>query len=305
MKNTFKEIPLTFRLNRKWKQVLLATFLGVLFYQLINLLRPEYGELKPLFEGRIKDYLKDFISYYLCFEWISVGLFMILNFYYTKFFRMRFLKSGWKALIFYNLKYLPLIVFSIFLFAPITNGIRYLVFHFPHYSWSEYFPEFFFHAEMYRRYFVPLFFLGFGYLNYNIFMDYNDWQKERFKEKLKQKNITDEKYLNQIEVYDSQGDTVIGVQSVWWFEVENKTYLAYTQGKTFLMKKTIAELEEELNPKQFFRVNRSVIINLTYLKNYSFWEYDKYIVRLQDDKTEFVMQRTRLKDLKNRIGIRT
>lgn len=300
---SLNDIPLTFRLNRNWKQILTATLLGVVFYQLINLLRPEYGELKPLFEGRIRDYFRDFIGYYLCFEWISVGIFMGLNYFYTKSLNMRFLKSGWKALIYYNLKYLPLIVFSIFLFAPITNGIRYVAFHFPNLSWQTYYPEFFFHAEMYSRYFVPLFFLAYGYLNYNIFMDYNDWQKERFKEKLREKKESSDKYLKQIEVSDNQGDTILKVQAIWWFEVKNKTYSAFTDGKTFSMKKTMAELEEELNPVHFFKVNRSVIINLAYFKNYSYWENDKYIVRLNDNKTEFIMQRIHLKELKDKLSL--
>lgn len=297
------EIQLTFRLNRNWKQILFTTLLGITFYQIINLLRPEYGELKPLFEGRIKDYLKDFLIYYLLFEWISVAIFMLLNFAYTTFLKMRTLKTGWKALFYYNLKYLPLIIFSIFVFAPITNGVRYLAFHFPNYSWNEYFPEYFFHAEMYRRYFVPLFFLGLGFLNYNIFMDYNDWQKVRFKQKLKIKNEEYDIYLKQINVTDNQGDTVINVQSILWFDVENKVYKAHTRESVFILKKTISELEEELNPALFFRINRSIIINLSFFKNYSHWEYDKYIVRLNDNKTEFIMQRSRLKDLKEKLGM--
>lgn len=300
---SINEIPLTFRLNRNWKQILFTTLLGITFYQIINLLRPEYGELKPLFEGRIKDYLKDFLGYYLFFEWISVIIFIGLNFTYTTFFKMRSLKPGWKALFIYNIKYLPLIIFSIFIFAPITNGIRYLAFHFPHYSWNEYFPEFFFHAEMYRRYFVPLFFLGLGYLNYNIFLDYNDWQKIRFREKLKQKKEVNDKYLKLIEAFDNQGDTILNTQSVWWFEVENKSYFAHTSSKVFTIKKTISELEEELKPSDFFRVNRSIIINLAHFKNYSHWEYDKYVVRLNDNKTEFIMQRSRLKDLKEKLSV--
>ena len=38
------------------------------------------------------------------------------------------------------------------------------------------------------------------------------------------------------------------------------------------------------------------------MKNYSYWENDKYIVRMTDNKTEFIMQRTRLKGLKERLG---
>jgi two-component system, LytTR family, response regulator len=87
-----------------------------------------------------------------------------------------------------------------------------------------------------------------------------------------------------------------------WMDVENKNYLVHTAAGVFKTKFTITELEEKLNPNKFFRINRATIINLKYFKNYSFWEYDKYIVRLNDNKTEFVMQRARLKDLKDVLG---
>jgi DNA-binding LytR/AlgR family response regulator len=84
--------------------------------------------------------------------------------------------------------------------------------------------------------------------------------------------------------------------------VEEKNYRAYTLGKTYDIRKTLAELEAELDPAQFFRVNRAVVINLRFFKNYSFWENDKYIIRLSDDKTKFVIQRARLRELRARLG---
>ncbi|MBX2966344.1 MAG: LytTR family transcriptional regulator [Cyclobacteriaceae bacterium] len=51
--------------------------------------------------------------------------------------------------------------------------------------------------------------------------------------------------------------------------------------------------------KAFFRVNRGVIINLNYLKNYSYWENNKYILRLNNGK-EFTSSRERIKNLKSK-----
>jgi two-component system, LytTR family, response regulator len=297
MKSNF-EIALTFRLNKSWKQILLGTLLGVVFYQITNLLRPNHGNLQPLFEGRIWDYFKEFVAYYLCFEWISVLIFMYLSLAYTKIFKMRVLSPGWWPLFVYNLNYLPVIFISILVFAPLTNGLRYLAYNYPDYSITVYFPEYFLQGRMYIRYLVPLFFLGLGYLNYNIFLDFNDWQKQRFKDKLKSKTTPEDAYMKQLKVIDNQGESFLEIKNIKWMSLENKSYMVYAGDSVFKTKLTITELEEKLNPNVFFRINRATIINLKHMKNYSFWEYDKYVVRMDDNKTEFVMQRARLKDLK-------
>ncbi len=45
-----------------------------------------------------------------------------------------------------------------------------------------------------------------------------------------------------------------------------------------------------------------MLINLHYVRNHSYWENDKYIVRLTDSQTEFVMARSRLRELRRRLS---
>ena len=45
-----------------------------------------------------------------------------------------------------------------------------------------------------------------------------------------------------------------------------------------------------------------MLVNLTCVRNYSYWENDKYIVRLDDDRAEFVMARARLAELRARLA---
>ncbi len=296
-----QHISLTYRHTRSFKNIVIAMLYGVAFYQLINLLRPNHGELKPLFEGNYSAYFKDLATFYFLFEPITVFIFFQLLHLYVKLFKLDKIHSDKRSLFVYLIKLLPLIFGSIFVFGPITNGIRYVCLHYPEWTWNEYFPEYFFTATMYQKYLVPLFFFGYLYLGYDLFLDYVDWTKSRVKEKYINPIIEQNKYRKQVEAIDNQGDTILKVADVQYFEVENKSYLAFTKIGSFRINLTISELEEELDPKQFFRVNRSQIINLMYFKNYSFWENDKYIVRLNDCKTEFVMQRTRMKDLKGRL----
>jgi len=58
-------------------------------------------------------------------------------------------------------------------------------------------------------------------------------------------------------------------------------YVLDKDGKKYMMDKNLAELEEELDPGVFFRVNRQYIINIGFVKSYK--AYEK--VKLQIDLT--------------------
>ena len=45
-----------------------------------------------------------------------------------------------------------------------------------------------------------------------------------------------------------------------------------------------------------------MLVNLACVRNYSYWENDKYIVRPDDSRTGFVMARARLVELRARLA---
>lgn len=307
-------IPLTFRTRRQWKTFLVLTLVGILLYQLITLQRSEGSDFEPLRRGNVGYYLKMLFGYYYLFELISVLIFVQLSLWAVRVFKIHSLQPRLGAVLRYELFFLPVFMGSILVFGPITNTLRYLVVFYPDYQWNAYFPEYFFTGSMFANYLLPFLIVGYGFININLFLDYNEYQKRQL-DALRQSVLTsaDPKqhstgyaqpvtpYPTHVEATDTEGETLVPVASIWYIEVENKNYMAYTEGRTYQLRKTLSDLEAELNPRQFYRINRSVLLNLAFLKNYSFWENDKYIVRLTDGKTEFVMQRTRLKELKERI----
>ena len=294
-------IPLTFRLARGWRW-LWFTLLGVLLYQFFTLQRPGFGEFGPLFRGQIWAYLRALFGYYVLFELVSVFIFLRLATRYVRQVGMDRLELSLAGVLRHQLWFLPFVLGAIVVFGPITNGLRYLAVFYPDYSWATYFPEYVFTARMYVNYLLPFLVFGYSILNVNLFLDYNDWQHARFAQLTQGDDGEAENFLKTLEARDAEGETLLTVGDVLWFEVEGKNYQAFTLGKTYSIRKTLSELEAELDPAQFFRVNRAVIVNLAFLKNYSFWENDKYILRLSDDKTTFVMQRMRLKELRKRLG---
>lgn len=304
-------IPLTHQYFRSIKQVFIGTAFGVLIFQLMNLIQPNHGELKPLFDGHITAYIKDVLLYYYCFEWVSVFIFFKLAQLYFKVFSMNQMPLSWGHFSLYLIKCIPLILVSILVIAPVTNGLRFLIYKFPNYSWQLYYPKYFLHSDLYVLYVVPLLIFGLGFIIFNLFVDYSDWQANQVNALKQARTLVPneasaevlEQGLSIISGYDDKGEYPVKVQDIWWFEVDNRNYYAYTEGHTYQVSKTLVELENELNPQQFFRVNRSVIINIEKLKNYQYWENDKYKLRMKDDKTEFVIQRVRLNELKKKINL--
>lgn len=75
---------------------------------------------------------------------------------------------------------------------------------------------------------------------------------------------------------------------------------------SYLIRKTIKELEPVLEPFGFIKVNRKALANKRFLHNYSYWEYDKFILRMQDeDHTEFIVSRERMKRIKGFLAQKT
>ncbi|HRF41151.1 MAG TPA: LytTR family DNA-binding domain-containing protein [Saprospiraceae bacterium] len=297
-----QKIRVDFRVGRGWAW-LVYTLIGILLYQLFTLQRPGFGEFRLLLEGRIFEWLRSLLLYYFVFELLSVFIFLRLTLLYFSLGRLDEVALSFKGWLLHQLRFLPLVLTAILVFGPITNGLRYLVVFYPDYVWGDYFPEYFFTARMYVNYLLPYLVFGYLILNFNLFLNYNEWNKERFS-RLSEALQTPEapKYLQYVQAGDDEGTLLLPVDQVWWFEVEGKNYMAVTNGKTYGIGLTISELEEQLDPELFFRVNRAVLVQLRFVKNYSYWENDKYILRMNDDKTEFVMQRTRLKTLKERLN---
>ena len=297
-----QKIRVDFRVGRGWAW-LVYTLIGILLYQLFTLQRPGFGEFRLLLEGRIFEWLRSLLLYYFVFELLSVFIFLRLTLLYFSLGRLDEVALSFKGWLLHQLRFLPLVLTAILVFGPITNGLRYLVVFYPDYVWGDYFPEYFFTARMYVNYLLPYLVFGYLILNFNLFLNYNEWNKERFS-RLSEALQTPEapKYLQYVHAGDDEGTLLLPVDQVWWFEVEGKNYMAVTNGKTYGIGLTISELEEQLDPELFFRVNRAVLVQLRFVKNYSYWENDKYILRMNDDKTEFVMQRTRLKTLKERLN---
>ncbi len=107
-----------------------------------------------------------------------------------------------------------------------------------------------------------------------------------------------------LEVINGQGMKLINLDDIQWFQKDGKSYHAFTEKGSYRVRQNMTELEDSLPKGQFFRINRSVIINMEALNNYSFWENHKYIIRMKDEqKTEFTISRNRLREMKESFNV--
>ena len=160
--------------------------------------------------------------------------------------------------------------------------------------------------SMYFNYLIPILIWGYLIVNTNLMLGYfnMDTKIESFKSaEIQVRSVLQEvAYIKVIEGGSPKGLTMLTIGKVLWFEVQNKAYYAHLTDEVYSVRKTITELDNELDPEMFFRINRSQIINLHYVQSYSYWEFEKYIVRLTGiDQKDFIITRKRFKELKEKI----
>ena len=85
-----------------------------------------------------------------------------------------------------------------------------------------------------------------------------------------------------------------------YFKREGRINYAFTTRKKLRTPLPLSRIARQLEEYGFVQINRSVVIHLDQLDNYSFWENDKYIVRLKGG-VDFVASRNRVKQLKVKL----
>jgi two-component system, LytTR family, response regulator len=84
----------------------------------------------------------------------------------------------------------------------------------------------------------------------------------------------------------------INAADVDWIEADNYYIKLHVGGKAHLLRLSMKELEERLDPKYFWRIHRSAIINLDRIKELRQHPNGEYVVLLKDG-TELKLSRSR------------
>ncbi|UFH55705.1 response regulator [Spirosoma sp. KNUC1025] len=87
-------------------------------------------------------------------------------------------------------------------------------------------------------------------------------------------------YLKTIRGRDPKGYMQLQTDDCYYFSVQDRDYFAEHPLGTFQISQTIEKLAVELDPKQFFRINRHLIIHRKILQKYAYWDKGKYCLYL-------------------------
>jgi two-component system, LytTR family, response regulator len=101
------------------------------------------------------------------------------------------------------------------------------------------------------------------------------------------------------------GDRIwfLDLNDVTHFYAEDKLTYAVSEGKAYCVDHAIADLERKLDPKKFFRIHRSTVVNLAWIKEVAPLPGGMLSVRLRDTKrTDLTVARDRAREFKMRAG---
>jgi two-component system LytT family response regulator len=101
------------------------------------------------------------------------------------------------------------------------------------------------------------------------------------------------------------GDRIsfLNLNDVTHFYSEDKLTYAVFDGKAYCVDHAIAELEKKLDPRKFFRVHRSTLVNLAWIKEVASLTGGMLNIRLKDtNKTDLTVARDRAREFKLRVG---
>lgn len=124
-------------------------------------------------------------------------------------------------------------------------------------------------------------------------LDFNDIKKLLV-------NPIDREYKKRFSVKVGQHLKLINIDEIECFYSENKgTYLYTADNRNYLIDSTLEQLEEELEPQTFFRINRKFFVNINAIKDMVSYTNSRLQIKLNSyNEQDVIVARERVKDFK-------
>ena len=96
---------------------------------------------------------------------------------------------------------------------------------------------------------------------------------------------------------------ILSDDQIVYFDTEDKLIFAHLEDSRFLVNYKMEELQARLDPDKFFRIHRSTIVNLNYVKTIEAWFAGGYMMTVRDkNRTELTISRSAGKALRKKLG---
>ncbi|MBA6156619.1 response regulator transcription factor [Tenacibaculum sp. S7007] len=116
-------------------------------------------------------------------------------------------------------------------------------------------------------------------------------------------NPIDRKFKKRFTIKIGQHIKIIHVDEIECFYSENKaTYIQTNSNRNYLIDNSLEHWQDQLDPEQFFRVNRTFIVHINAIKDIVSYTNSRLQLKLHSyDADEIIVSRERVKDFKNWI----
>jgi two-component system, LytTR family, response regulator len=103
-------------------------------------------------------------------------------------------------------------------------------------------------------------------------------------------------YLTRLLVHAGERAALLAVDRIDWIEADRNVVHLHAGGRAVPLRESISALEERLDPAQFLRVSRSVIVRLDAIRELQPWSHGDYRVMLVDGTTVMWSRRYRARN---------
>jgi two-component system, LytTR family, response regulator len=299
-------------LKKAWSGLAIL-FIIVLFYEIFSwIFNPEFKSTSVETSNGFVGYLLNWVIGFYLPEFVSLYILLTLIDHFHDVLGVNEIAITPKSIFGYELKFLPVFLIAYFFFIPITLHLRFFLREFPDFQASRYEEYYLVLLYTYKGYLIYTPFVvitGYVLLNISLFIDFLQNLKRTatpeetvFDAFASYAKGTPRPFIQMIEAKTSTGDTLLNVNDCYLFETEEGSYFVEHSKGRFTISKSLAELENELDPGRFFRGNRNFILNLNFFDSYTYWEKGKYILHSSKlPNKDLVMPRARMQNLKESL----
>lgn len=111
-------------------------------------------------------------------------------------------------------------------------------------------------------------------------------------------NNFDSKFRERFLVKVGSNLKTIQTENIASFYSKNKGTYLFTEGREYPIDQTLGDLENQLNPKDFFRISRNAIVHLAYIENITTHSGSRYQLFIKNLDEELIVSRERVNDFK-------
>jgi DNA-binding LytR/AlgR family response regulator len=101
--------------------------------------------------------------------------------------------------------------------------------------------------------------------------------------KIVEQNLAKKTFKKRLTVHHHQGIYFLDIENISYFEAIEGVIFAHdsTDRKHLLNESTLKQLQEQLNPSEFFRLNRSELVNKPYIEKIEYYTKNSLAVKLK------------------------